>query len=166
MKTVILTDEQSLEESFSGIVGVIENEDVFKSESGFHYKLMPITAHGTTVNGLSVIEKHAEDGEFDTYVCFTPVGVTNGNREDNEFLFAEDGMYNPAIYADNFEFEGTLHTNATSNKKPAFVTEYRAPDEAANPAVFVFETINPNTKESYVQMYQGYRVRQDEVSIM
>jgi len=167
MKTVILRDEQSLQDNIRGVVGIIGAEDTYQSDAGFYYKVLEITDHKVPNTNLAIVEKHANKNEFDTYVCYVPQDVTHGSREDNSFLFAEDENYNPAIYADNHEFGGVLHSNVEANgKNPGFAVEYRAADDVENPAVFVFETINPETQDSYVQLYRGYRVRQDEVSLM
>jgi hypothetical protein len=124
-----------------------------------------VTDHRIPNTKLALVEKKLGD-ESDLYVCYVPTDVTHGSREDNSFLFAEDGCFNAAIYADNKEFSGTLHSSVEANKKnPAFTVEYRCTEDDVNPAVFVFETINPDTEDSHVELYRGYLVRKEEVSV-
>ena len=165
MKTVILTDEQSLQENPRGVVGLIGSEDTYISNAGFKYTVSEITDHRIKDTKLALIEKHLGD-ESDLYVCYVPTDVTHGSRADNSFLFAQDGGFNSAIYADDKEFSGTLHAYVETNgKNPAFAVEYRCTQDDINPVVFVFETINPDTEDSHVELYRGYLVRKEEVSV-
>lgn len=165
MKTVILTDEQSLQESPRGVVGLIGSEDTYVSDAGFKYTVSEITDHRIPNTRLALVEKRLGN-EADLYVCYVPTDVNHGSREDNSFLFADDGGFNAAIYADDKEFTGTLHSSVEVNgRNPAFAVEYRCTEDDVNPAVFVFETINPDTESSHVELYRGYLVRKEEVSV-
>jgi hypothetical protein len=164
-KTVVLTDEQSLQDNPRGVIGVISSEDTYRSDAGFEYKVSGIGFHHVPNTRLALVEKKLGD-ESELYVCYIPVDVTHGSRADNSYLFADDDNFNAAIYADNKEFAGTLHASVEANEKnPAFAVEYRCVEDDDNPAIFVFETINPDTEASHVELYRGYLVRKEEVSV-
>lgn len=160
----VLKDEQSLSENVNGLNLKITSKETFQCE-GFHYDVFYLD-HPE----LCIVLKVLSSGDYDTYVCFRVPEFTPGSREENSWLFGDDGLYISSIFNNENEYAG-IHSVAcevqtSEYTKPGFVTEYETNVKVENPRVFVLETVDERDGDSYIDLVQGCRVNNSDVEIL
>lgn len=165
IQLIVMKDEQSLQLNPRGITGVAGEISTYKRSGVTQYEVIPVENHdGDQQLNLFIIRKYCGD-LFDTYVCYTPNGIENGSKDNFEFLFSGKN-YEDLFCCDGFDFTKTLSvTDLSTSKNPVFVTEYTSGDNCINNRVFVVETMNMDTRESFVEFYMGCLVRNEEIDV-
>lgn len=167
---VFLTDEQTLGDFSNGLNLKVDSVDIFRA-NGFFYKVFTLNSCGLKTN-LFIVQKGVSETECDTYVCFEPVGLEAGDRNDFDFLFDGNYDYIPQIENDEGQFNRNLSVNVEvemdtfDELRPGFATEYQGTADCLNPRAFVFEICNTENDESLIQFLLGVLVNKKEVTFL
>lgn len=166
----VLRDEQTLCDFINGMNLKVISKETFICE-GFYYNVFQLEQDPLHKTKFYIVTKVLDSGAFDTYVCFVPDDFTEGSREENSWLFAEDGMYIASIFNQDDEYAGIHSVSCTVETpdgpvRPAFVTEYETNVKVDNPRVFVLETIDDRDGDSYIVLLQGYKVNNSDVEFL
>jgi hypothetical protein len=168
---VIISDEQTLMEFPEGLSLQVEDIDVYTA-NGFYYEVYTLDCFDID-SELFIVKKCVSETEFDVFVCFKPVDIEFGDREQFSFLFNDDESYKELLVNDSgITFDGKIVgvdcevDIMVSKDYPGKITEYQGPDEEDNPFIFAFEAMNEDSGESFITYLSGCRVNEKEVGFL